>query len=873
MGLLAALPVIAYAPAVVGGRLLAPGDGTYLHFPLRAAVWDAYRRGELPSWNPAVFSGTGLLAAYRPGALYPLAFLLTPLPPFVAFQLLILVSLSATAVLGYLYARRLGAEEVGAYFTGLAFALGPYLVNHLGDSATVIAAPCLLTCLIAAEAFVARMTAWRASGLALAIALLCTAGSPEALRAGFGILGGRLLLAHVIRRGAGSLAYTLLPLFAGGLLAAPQLLPSVLALAEAGRQVVGFADIASPGPTGGAGLILGYVSHTPALALALASMPLALRAGPVRILGMVMALCLALQWGRGPLTAPGALALVFDLALALLAGLSLSAQWRQRLAPEGVRLRGYFAVAALASAAVLPVSAAIAGPLAPKQAAGVGLLALGLIIYLSLAGASRPMAALVWLIPLTLSFLLQPHGRGVLENTPTRAEVSGGSATRVALDRLMGPGRGERMLTLTRRWPPEALELAFGNLAYSGGLRSANGYDPMVSLRNRAMLESLNAGGVFGSGAFFRSDCSRLDVLGVRWIQVPVSALAAVPDASGPGETIDTTIRSLATRYFAFPVVPATEIRVVSSLSDAVGVSQGESVARLIVHLASGRRFTLALRAGEETAEWAYDRGDVRPVIRHGRPQVSESWPAPGGDFLGHRYLGRLRLPGRYLVSAVTIEMTSPRCELLVSRLALFDQPTQTLTGASLVAAFVSDAACFSETARTPAVRLFELKRPSGRARVVEELRVLSDDEAVRRALARPAAEQFDLGRVALATRKDAVAASWPRSGPVSRPSDVSAEGGRLAVSAEGPGLLVLAESWDPGWSASVDGQPTRVLRVNYAQMGVVLHEGVHRVTLRHQPRGLASGLVLAAAALAALGFSIWRESRAKARAAGPRES
>jgi len=221
----------------------------------------------------------------------------------------------------------------------------------------------------------------------------------------------------------------------------------------------------------------------------------------------------------------------------------------------------------------------------------------------------------------------------------------------------------------------------------------------------------------------------------------------------------------------------------------------------------------------------------------------------------------------------VTIEVTSPRCELLVSRLALFDEPTQGLTSASLVAAFVSDEACFSEIARTPAVRLFELKGSSGRARVVEGLQVLSDDESVRRALARPAVAQLDLGRVALATREDAAAVSWTAPGRASRPSDLSAEGGRLAVSAEGPGLLVLAESWDPGWSASVDGQPARVLRVNYAQMGVVLQAGAHRVRLRHRPRGLDAGLLLAAATLAGLGFSIWREARAAARHAGPRES
>ena len=60
--LLAALPALALAPAVAEGRLLAPGDGTALHYPLRVEAWDAWRHGELPSWNPGVFSGVPLLA-------------------------------------------------------------------------------------------------------------------------------------------------------------------------------------------------------------------------------------------------------------------------------------------------------------------------------------------------------------------------------------------------------------------------------------------------------------------------------------------------------------------------------------------------------------------------------------------------------------------------------------------------------------------------------------------------------------------------------------------------------------------------------------------------------------------------------------------
>ena len=39
--LLAALPTLAHAPAWWEGRLLGPGDGAALHFPLKTAVWEA----------------------------------------------------------------------------------------------------------------------------------------------------------------------------------------------------------------------------------------------------------------------------------------------------------------------------------------------------------------------------------------------------------------------------------------------------------------------------------------------------------------------------------------------------------------------------------------------------------------------------------------------------------------------------------------------------------------------------------------------------------------------------------------------------------------------------------------------------------------
>ena len=861
MALLALLPVLAYAPALLEGRLLGPGDGAALHYPLRAEAWNAYRRGELPSWNGAIFSGTPLLAAYRPGALYPPMLALAALPPFLAFQLLVLVSLAAAGVLVFAYLRQLGAGLVGAYVGGMAFSLGPYLVGHLSDSATIVAAPLLALLLITAESHV------RGRGgvgpLAGSFALLLLAGSPEAARAGGALLAGRLLVGHLFAGGERPPTWRAsgIAVAAGLLLAAPQLLPTLLAAPQAGRGVAGLApagDVPLPGLTG---LVLRYASHTPAAGLALAAFPLALTEVPVRVLGVALALCLGLQYGRGPLSAPGAPALVFDLALAILGGLSLSAQWAARREAAGRRLRAYLLFACLAGAAALSVSAAALGPLPETLAGAVGILAMALILYLALAGSPSSNLAGLWLLPLTISFLLQPHGRGVWREAPTRAELSPGTLTRQAIDTFLGQRRDQRLLTLVRRWPrDEARDLAYANLGALGGRRTANGYDPLAPVRGRMAFEGMGVGGAL-PGVFFRTDPARLAMLGIRFVQAPASALVTAPDASGLGDTLDITLATGESRFLPLPITRASEVRLASSLAEAVRVPDETALAEVRVHLASGREFPLVLLAGRDTAEWAYDRADVRPVVAHRKAPVLESWPGAGGAFEAHRYLGTLALPGRYLVDGLRLTRLPGPGRLTLSRVGVVDTVTGRGAAASLVSGYLSDTSRLREVANTVGVRLFDLPAAPGLAYVVERLRLLPDDGAVLKTLASPVASGVDPRREALAVATEAEGVAMPEGSRASHAEVVRALGGHVEARAEGPGLLVVAEGWDPGWQAEVDGAAVRILRVNQLAMGLPLGPGIHRVTLAYAARGFAAGLVLATIALAVLGLEARRRS------------
>ena len=81
-----------------------------------------------------------------------------------------------------------------------------------------------------------------------------------------------------------------------------------------------------------------------------------------------------------------------------------------------------------------------------------------------------------------------------------------------------------------------------------------------------------------------------------------------------------------------------------------------------------------------------------------------------------------------------------------------------------------------------------------------------------------------------------------------------------LSVSTRAPGLLVIADTWMPGWTATVDGRPVPVLRGNQSQRVIPLPEpGRHVVSLEYCPPGLVSGSAVAILSAHGLGVVVRR--------------
>jgi hypothetical protein len=107
--------------------------------------------------------------------------------------------------------------------------------------------------------------------------------------------------------------------------------------------------------------------------------------------------------------------------------------------------------------------------------------------------------------------------------------------------------------------------------------------------------------------------------------------------------------------------------------------------------------------------------------------------------------------------------------------------------------------------------------------------------------------ESFDaLGEVVLSSGTTAGPA---RLGPVAIRS-LGFDRVTLEADLSAPGHVVLLETYDPGWRASVDGRPVIVERANLAFRAVAVPAGRHTILFEYRPRAVVLGAGLSLATL-----------------------
>lgn len=89
--------------------------------------------------------------------------------------------------------------------------------------------------------------------------------------------------------------------------------------------------------------------------------------------------------------------------------------------------------------------------------------------------------------------------------------------------------------------------------------------------------------------------------------------------------------------------------------------------------------------------------------------------------------------------------------------------------------------------------------------------------------------------------------------------SDFRSQSVRATVDMKTPGIMTIAQSYSPYWKATVNGQPTKVLKVNHAFQAVVVPSGTSQVVLRFEDPWLRGGAAITGLTLLWMGVRWFR--------------
>lgn len=211
--LIFAVPLLLFAPVVLGAKTLLPVDRLFVFEPFRSAAGDlgieypqnhliadlilqnypwkqfianSLDHGQIPLWNPYLFAGHPFWANGQHSALYPLSILFDMLPLPQAFGVFTWLQLGMAGAFVYIFARTLNIGRLGALIAGITFEFSGFMVVSVVHPMIIAGSSWLPFILAMIELIIQRRSIGRLESATLLWALLGAAGLGCQMLAGHG---------------------------------------------------------------------------------------------------------------------------------------------------------------------------------------------------------------------------------------------------------------------------------------------------------------------------------------------------------------------------------------------------------------------------------------------------------------------------------------------------------------------------------------------------------------------------------------------------------------------------------------------------------------------------------------------------------------
>ncbi|MGA9348482.1 MAG: oligosaccharide flippase family protein [Anaerolineae bacterium] len=178
------LTVLFFWPVIFGGRTLLPADNLFTFEPWRSFadefgisvphndllsdlilenyVWKRFivqsiKAHQIPLWNPYIFTGLPFLAAGQHSALYPFSVLFYVLPIARAYGYFTVLQLFLAGLFAFIYARVIGLGRLGAAVTAITYMFSAFMIVSVVFTMIIAAAAWLPLLLAMIELIIKKM--------------------------------------------------------------------------------------------------------------------------------------------------------------------------------------------------------------------------------------------------------------------------------------------------------------------------------------------------------------------------------------------------------------------------------------------------------------------------------------------------------------------------------------------------------------------------------------------------------------------------------------------------------------------------------------------------------------------------------------------
>jgi hypothetical protein len=905
----ASLFIVFFSPAFMNGALLAPGgDGINIYLP------NFYARKVL--WDTLLLSGFPMFADPQVMHWYPPSLLFSMFGGNWSWNVFILLAYLAASCFMYGYVYRLTESRLAGLASGIIFGLSGYMISHLSHTVIIHAAAWIPLILWSFEELRRKWSVgWFLAGV---VGLTCSflGGHTQIffygllLSVGYAIIVG--WSAPVGRWRYFSICSLIIILSIG--LAAIQIIPTAELVGQSIRTEFSFQDFTShslpPGQAlamifpaafgglagygttpyfGGVNLteLTGYIGLLPLMLavigfltsrqrrlsyfwLGVALLAFLLTLGDATFLARIIYHLPILNRFR----APARHFLEVALAVSVLAGLGVAAIQRQkvtkRLVVRTVLAGGAIVLAGLA--ALLIFSDHFAAMAAEKGAAQLTFLpwankAIGVPLVVFLLSATgliywhRKSASLLVsaLFVAVLVFDLASFGwfdewryslpdRSIL-SAPIIATRYRDSLT--ASNQRLLPLRGAR--GSKDEMPPDRSRL--------WGVASASGYNVLILSRVSHLLSMIERGGV--PPLWEDANDQSVNIMAIRYFVLPRNKLQTNTgvDASwlaedmtlwlGPG--CNPTWHDSVTFDLPAPQ-SSTAVGIVSRLACSASVPDGAEVVRVSLSDVDGKVYQQSMFAGRDTAEWAYDCGSVKPLMKHRRATIFNSYPAEmySEPCEGHRYLAILPLTGAKDIKNIKVEWVGKGGAMILEKVSLINDSTKS---SKPISPLLSNTNSWRPVEETDEALIYENLRVMPRVWLVPDVSTVKPEEALGsiKTSKMPDGLTFDPSKIALIEEPLAFGPQPVDANATALVENLSDTKMEVRTSSTSSSFLITSDPYYPGWQVSIDGQPAHLFRADYALRGVPLPPGQHLVRFEFSPRSFYYGALISAITLLAL--------------------